>query len=329
MQTSYIYSVSKANALSESLLNRTDIERLLVAQPGEDLQSALKETAYLAPYIVQVPDENVALAIEKNLIHAKKLIYRVAPQGEIFRIMWMQYDIHNLRVITKAMTGNHSFADYKSLFSERGIYTPSYLLEHAENGTLNRLQLGWQDSYDEALEIASTGDISSLDGVFDSLYFTTSKRLVEKANDPFMRTYLQTLIDLYNLKSRLRHLQNRTVQFTPTFVDGGTFAQNVIETIDQTIAKLYQFGDEAYWETAVQQFQTTGNFTHLDSKSADYLLMTARNGSYDMFSPASLVLYYLKCRQSAANVRTIVVGKNSGLTADQIRSNLRLAYVNN
>jgi len=41
-----------------------------------------------------------------------------------------------------------------------------------------------------------------------------------------------------------------------------------------------------------------------------------------------LVLYYLQTRQAAANVRTIVVGKNSGMTAEDIRSNLRLAYVN-
>ena len=46
MQTSFIYSASRTNALSEELLTKTDIDRLLVASPGEGLHT-LKET-YLA-----------------------------------------------------------------------------------------------------------------------------------------------------------------------------------------------------------------------------------------------------------------------------------------
>jgi hypothetical protein len=41
------------------------------------------------------------------------------------------------------------------------------------------------------------------------------------------------------------------------------------------------------------------------------------------------VLYYLKCRQAAANIRTIVVGKESGMSEADIRANLRMAHVNN
>ena len=56
--------------------------------------------------------------------------------------------------------------------------------------------------------------------------------------------------------------------------------------------------------------------------------MFAKEASYDMFSSASLVLYYLKCRQAAANVRIIFVGKNSGMKESIIRANLRMAHVN-
>lgn len=143
-----------------------------------------------------------------------------------------------------------------------------------------------------------------------------------------MHTYLQTLIDVYNLKSRLRHLKNEEVSFTPAFVDGGTFSPAQIETLDSVLAMFARFGGAAYWAEALEEYQTNGNFTRLDARVADYLLMTARQGSYDVFSSASLVLYYLKCQQSAANIRTIVVGKNSGLPIEVIRANIRFAYVN-
>lgn len=327
MQTSYIYSASKANALGEALLNRTDIERLLVATPGEDLQSALKET-YLAPQVMRVPDENVALAIEETLKTAKKLIHRITPQGDMFRVLWVQYDIHNLRVFAKAAAVGKGYEFCEPYLSERGIYPPKYLHEHAEASTLNRLQIGWQEAFSEALQIVQSGDLRTLDGTFDELYFQTSKRIVQSIGDSFMHTYLQTLIDVYNLKSRLRHLKNEEVSFTPAFVDGGTFSPAQIETLDSVLAMFARFGGAAYWAEALEEYQTNGNFTRLDARVADYLLMTARQGSYDVFSSASLVLYYLKCQQSAANIRTIVVGKNSGLPIEVIRANIRFAYVN-
>lgn len=326
METTYIYSASKANALSEELLNKTDIERLLVASPGDDLQSALKET-YLAEYVVQVPEESVPLAIEETLKHAKKLIHRIAPQGDLFRIMWVQYDLHNLRVFAKGRAAGHSYEDCKPFLSERGIYPSEYLYEHVDGGTLNRLHIGWQEVYDRAAAVAESGDLTALDGIIDQLYFDTSKRIVNRIGDAFMKTYLQTLIDLYNLKSRLRQLQNETVPFELQFVDGGSFAPAQIETLEGVLAMFGRFGGSEYWTDALQEYQETGNFTQLDSKAADFLLVTARQGSYDMFSSASLVFYYLKCRQSAANIRTIVVGKNSGLEADEIQRNLRIAYV--
>lgn len=327
MQTSYIYSASKVNALSEFLLTKTEIERLLVADSGADLQSALKET-YLATYVVRVPDESVSLAIEETLRHAKKLIHRITPQGDMFRVLWVLYDIHNLRVFAKASTAGLSYEDCKPYLSERGIYTPSYLYEHVENNTLNNLQISWQDAYNEAIQSTVDGDLSTLDGIFDTLYFTTSKRIVESVGDAFIRTYLQAVIDLYNLKSRLRHLKNETVRFTPEFVDGGTFGPGLIETQENVLAMFETLGGSKYWASALEYYKETGNFTQIDSKAADYLVLIARQGSYDMFSSASLVLYYLKCQQAAANIRAIVVGKNSGLEAADIRSNLRLVYVN-
>lgn len=328
MQTSYIYSVSRVNALEQFLLSKTDIERLLVAEPGDDLHSALKET-YLAPYVAHVPGEDVGLAIEQTLIDAKRLIHRIAPQGDMFRVLWIQYDIHNLRVFAKAVVNQLTFDDCRPYLSERGVYNPEYLFSHVENGTLDFLQSEWQEYYSKALETVKSGELDKVDGIFDELYFVTSKRIVKTLGDSFLQKYLVHFIDLYNLKSRLRHLKNDTVSFSPAFVSGGTFGLEQIETFEETIAAFSRLGGADFWKEALDYYQSTGKTTSLDARSGEYLLTLAKEDSYDMFSSSSLVLYYLKCRQAAANVRIIVVGKNSGLGETAIRSNLRMAYVNN
>lgn len=327
MQTAYIYSASRVNALAQFLLTRTEIERLLVAAPGAELQSALKET-YLAPYIVQIPSGSIAEAIEQTLIEAKRLIHRIAPHGDMFRVLWVQYDIHNLRVLAKAQWRGINLETCQSQLSARGIYDPQYLSLQAGSRSLNALQSGWQEAYDAALQAAERSDVRAIDEIFDLLYFTTSARIALTAQDPFIHRYLATYIDLYNLKVRIRQVRHAAMIDRASFIPGGTFGVDTVETIEQVFTQLTRFGGESFWAAAISHYQSTGHTTRLDARADEYLVRIAKEASYDMFSSASLVLYYLLCRQAAANIRTIVVGRENGQSEVDIRANLRLAYVN-
>ena len=330
MQTSYIYSVSRVNTLSDFLLSKTDIERLLVAEPGEDLRQALKET-YLAPYVSRVQNEDMAEALEATLIDAKDLVYRIAPKGKggMLRILWIQYDIHNLRVFAKGSARQYTYEQCQPYLSHRGRYTPEKIHKKIETNELNELFPGWQQAYDESLNLIAEDKLDLIDGLFDELCFMTSQKIIDKYGDKFMKLYFSRLIDLHNLKGRLRHLHNPTVRFYPEFVSGGTLSRDLMETESDVLAAFGRFGGEAFWKEAIDDYLATGNSSRVDARSAEHLLYITKDASADMFSSASLVLYYLKCRQAAANIRSIVVGKESGLSEADIRSNLRLAYVNN
>lgn len=327
METSYVYSSSRVNTLAQYLLTKTDIDRLMVAEPGADLQSALKET-YLAPYILMVEGGEFTEAIEKTLIDAKKLIHRITPKGDMFRVLWVQYDIHNLRVFAKAIANNLPYEACSQHVSMRGIYDPEVLYEYAERGELNRLQSEWQEAFSAATRLITAGELDKVDGVFDETLFAIVKRIATASNDSFIRKYVRGMIDMYNLKSRLRVITHPQVQFTPAFVTGGTFAQAEIESKEQVFAALENIKNHDFWRSAIDYYEQTGNTAHLDARADEYLLSLAKEASYDIFSSASLVLYYLQCRQSAANIRTIVVGRNSGMSEVNIRANLRIAYVN-
>jgi vacuolar-type H+-ATPase subunit C/Vma6 len=327
MQTSYIYSVSRANALSQFLLTKADIERLLVAEPGEDLQSALKET-YLAPYVTRVESGDTRQAIEATLIEAKRLIHRIAPEGNMFRVLWVQYDIHNLRVFAKAQVKKLSYEDCVPFVSKRGIYKPEDLFLSAEKGELSFLQGGWQETFDQAIKLVAEGELSKVDKVFDEEYFTTALTIAKKGADRFITTYLRQYIDIHNLKAALRTLKYPQIVTGWPFVAGGTITLEAGETVDEIQKKFSSHGGEDFWRDAIAYYLETGNSTRLDARCDEYLLTLAKEASFDMFTSASLVSYYLQCRQAAANVRTIVVGINSGSKEEDIRANLRMAYVN-
>ena len=202
MNTSYIYSTTRVNTLGNELLSQNDIDRLLVAEPGEELQSALKET-YLAPYVLQVQDEDVTEAIEATLIEAKKLLHRVAPNGDVLGLLWVQYDIHNLRVFAKASGKDLDLEALAAYTSERGTYEPTALYEHAQAGTLDRLQIDWQIAYSNAVRHVEAGELDQVDAVFDELLFTTIKRSAVATSDRFLKRYVAGVVDTYNAKSTL------------------------------------------------------------------------------------------------------------------------------
>lgn len=327
METSYIYSVSRVNTLAQYLLTKSDIERLLVAQAGPELESALKET-YLAPYVLQTKNGDVGEAIEHTLIEAKRLIHRISPCGDLFRVLWIRYDIHNLRVFAKAKVKKLAFKDLESLMSNRGIYDPAYLFEVAEAGRLNSLQIGWQEAFAEAVLYAEEGALDKVDGVLDEVLFATMKRIAEYYKNPFITNFVINEINVHNLRSRLRRLQHQTVHFAADYIAGGTIPARAMESKDAIYAAFETLASADFWRSAIETCKETGNTTELDVRCREYLLMTAKEASRDVFSAASLVLYYLQCQQSATNVRTIVVGKNSGMSVEDIRANLNFAYVN-
>lgn len=327
MQTSYIYSVSRVHTLEQFLLNKNDIDRLLAVDTSEEVHTALKET-YLAPYIASAADENVSLAIEQTLIDAKKLLHKISPEGDMYRVLWIQYDIHNLRVFAKAKVKGLSFEDCLPLLSKRGVYSPEYLYSHVEKETLAFLQKGWQSAYETALRKVEAGELDQVDEVFDELHFSTSKNIASEYGDDFIKKYLSAVIDLHNLKSKLRYLKHETLGSSPVFVKGGTISADKIETEEAVLTAFSKLGGENFWKEPISYYQTVGNSTSIDARAGEYLITLAKAASRDMFSSGSLVLYYLKCRQAAANVRIIAVGKDSGMKESAIRANLRMAYVN-
>jgi len=326
MNTSYVYSATRLNTLGTELLSQTAIDRLLTAAPGAELSEALKET-YLAPYVLQVQNEDVAEAIEATLVEAKKLIHRIAPVGDVFRVLWVQYDIHNLRVFAKATKATKSFDEVSAYTSNRGIYTAEYLFSHVEAGTLNRLQIDWQVAYDAALRHVEAGELDRVDGVFDELLFVTIKRTAQKHGDKFIAKYVSAVIDTYNVKAALRRLRLGSSAMQPEFVTGGTFAASELANADSVAAALENIFP-SFFTSALESYSETGNTSELDAQIDDYLVSMTRSAATDMFTSASLVLYYLRARQAATNIRTIVVGRNSGMTTESIRANLRTAYVN-
>jgi vacuolar-type H+-ATPase subunit C/Vma6 len=211
--------------------------------------------------------------------------------------------------------------------SKLGVFAPEYMKESAATNSLNRLEQDWQEAYDDAVRAATADDLEAVDRIMDELYFATAARVVQVTQDAFLCRFFKRMIDIHNLKSRLRTLTYPNVAFGASFISGGNYAASEIETKEQVLATYEKMGMEAHWRDAIEYYTATNNTTRLDARAGDYLLSLTREAAYNMFSSASLVLFFLRSQQAADNIRTILVGLNSGMKEADIRANLRTAYV--
>ncbi len=326
MKTSYIYSSSRVKALQQELLSESDVERLVEAKRGEELIKVLKET-YLAKYLMTEDVAGVMKATEQSLIEAKDTITKIAPEPKLFDFLWVFYDLHNLKVQLKAAYAGFPAEKTTSLMSGLGKYSPETLMEHIANDTLNRLESQFKNIYEEAKKAMEEKGLADAEVIIDKEYFKLAKSLVGETRDLSIDTILRLQIDLYNLKTRLRTIQVPRQGNDDWFVEGGNFRFEDIESKEQALANLQKFGGEARWREAIDLFNNEGHSTLIDVKADDYLLETIHVMSYDVFSPASLIAYFVSTQNTAKIIKTILVGKENGQSEDLIRQQLRTVYV--
>ncbi|MEZ4104192.1 MAG: V-type ATPase subunit [Candidatus Paceibacterota bacterium] len=325
METSYIYSVSRVKALAKELLSDSDVDRLLTTSRGEEFVKAVKET-YLVKFLEGEKNEDIFKALDKSLFESKYLISSIAPQTSKFDWLWIRYDLHNLRIFVKAKKVGLSEETFKNSWSRLSKYEPETLLEHVNNNTLNRLEPELVDIYEEAIKTAEEKGLAEADFVIDRNYFRLAKRMITATKDLTLDKILRLQIDVYNLKTRLRTLQiNQSSD--DWFVEGGNIGLAQIETKDQVVSMIGQFGNETKYREAFDVYNQVGHLTLIELALDEYFTDAVADLSHDIFSPASLVFYFWQCQNSAKRLQTILVGKENGQDNEFILKHLTKAYV--
>lgn len=324
MSTSYIYSSSRVKTLEKSLLSEADIERLLSVTDTDELLKTLKDT-HLNSLTGEDKIDNIFSVLEKTNLETKNLLEKISPEPELFSYFWFRFDIHNLRVILRALKVGKGLDEVLPYMSKLGKYDPVVLFERAKTGTLEQINSDLKNIYDRAIKVMGSG-LTKADQEFDKGYFLLAESLVNKTDNRVLAELLKLQIDLYNLKTGLRSFALGDID-SSWFVNGGSFAFTSIDTQEKLLARLNTFGGERFWKKAVSEYLENGHFTTFNVKLDEYLLVAIKGMDNDVFSVATLVSYLLKQQNVSLNIQAIVIGKENKQSGEVIRKQLRAIYV--
>ncbi len=320
----YIYANSRIAALESQLLSAAQMERMIGAKSADEAFAALSGT-FLAPYVAGKSRKDLARILRKSVSATKRLIEEIVPDVHVFDVLWLRYDFYNLKVIIKSMrAGITDNSEIIERCSYAGVFTPQEMLDAVARNAVNTLLPTLGDAYKEAQRAQQVYEI---DFAMNKGYFRAIHDIAQRTKEPFIKVYVERVIDLFNLNAQLRLLFMKDgIDRRELFIEGGSFALKDIETKDAILEKYSQMGEPTLWKDVLKTFEETRNFAILEKAMDDALVQFVKNYDVMAFSVVRPFEYFLAHRNNTQIVRTIISAKESGMEEVDLRRILRRLY---
>ncbi len=319
--TEFLYATMRVRVNENNLLSPQAIERMVDAKTPEEAAKIMSDAGYTDVSPRSFKD------IERSLSEMRKsvmeFIREISPYDEICEVFALKYDFHNIKTMIKAeFTG----ADAERLLSDSSYIPKEKLMSSIVGGDMSELPEIMRNAVLAAKEtLAHTRDPQLSDFLLDRAYFEMIKSAAEKSGSEFLKGYVSLLIDAANLRSAVRNLrQGRSDEvLVSSLSEGGSIPVSVFTSYDfeggfssSPLADAAKLGaDAAAGKTGLMAFE----------KELDVVLIKyMQSAKYAAFDERPLIAYIAARDAEAMSIRIIMAGKLEGLSADEIRSRLRV-----
>lgn len=321
MSSQGIYNSIVAEAYAQPLLVRSDEESLLRAKSTEEIFSVLLNTP-LGQYIGSENRDmaQIELACEQYLYSFKDQAQYLYISLEIQKLLWAQYDFHNLSILTKAKSTGEDFPTIEPLLSTLGFYAKSTLYSHFISDTLYQLDPLIHEAYHKAYWHIEAGDVARAELEIEKHYWLYCKNYSITSQDVFIQEYLKIAIDLANIFSRIRSKNNNRIDFARYYVSGGNYGKEIFSNVDSAIALLEQYGGLDRWRSAVEECLSKGEGNAIERLRQTYLLEYAMSQTKTIFSISNFVKNFIAIQLECKKVSVLAIASLYSVPREKIAS---------
>jgi V/A-type H+-transporting ATPase subunit C len=315
----YAYGYGRVGVLQQYLFSTSDIERMLDARDEKHLMEILSELRFTNQILGDISqDKELIPAMERWL---KKEVEGMVPdyQKDIFGILWLRNDAAQLAHLLKQFL---SLTSSLSIIPDPGVteYDPEDLRSLVLNGMPGSLPRELTSFVSDIKDRRNIGP-QEIDGEVGKFVARMQRTYAEHSGSHIIDEYVRHMIDLQNIRtaSRLRPGDDSNVHLLP----GGDINPFMLVSDSQHLAS--QIRKRTLLSADVSEGMT--GLTDDSSIALERGLATAiaHNvarmravplGIEPIFAFALIALSQIKI------LRTIIIGKSVGLSADEIRDML-------
>ena len=318
-QTDYAYGVSYIRSIENRLLDKGDVESLILTKTPEEAIRILTDKGYSTEPVAPADYERLLSA---QLEKCWETVREAAPKGAPLDLFLYQNDFHNLKVVLKAtFTGAKQI---ESLFLSPHTVDTDLIVKTVSNQDFSLLPDMLKTAAEEAYRALSrTEDSQTADVIIDKAAMDFMYESAVQSKSAFVEKLVRVINTLCDIKIAYRGVKTdknkdfleKALSDRPAFSRDGLIAA-ALGGEDSLLSFLASHNFEG---AANALKNSVTEFEKYASAAEKEMLQQA---NYITFGIEPLIAYILKKQSELLTVRIIMSCKINGLSEEKIRERL-------
>ncbi len=327
--TEYMYSSAQLRAKECAIATSEQLFRMADADSVASVAALLPDFGFDVKYNAAgelMREETLMSVLSAGFLDVSK-----TESAEAIEFLRYRYDCNNIKVLIKCGAGGIS---PDSMLLPIGTVEPEAAKAAFADKDYSAYPAAMQAAIAAAEEsFAATGDPQTVDFTIDRACFADMLAAAKAGGMPLAEKLVRTNIDLLNIMITLRLMRMRLGVraeglLDRVYLEGGTLEKSgflsVVGGDESSFAELLRYG--AYSAMA-ELIDSSASLGVLEKKSDDLLMLVAKEAKFLPFGAEVAVGYIMALEYEVKNIRIIIAGKSTGLSAETIRERLRENYV--
>ncbi len=335
----YTFATGYVRAIEHRLIPQDRFARLADARTTEEIMAMLGDTDYGKGYQDELmlvagstADVNIGQVIRQEARRVKKFIEDLTKDRDQTDCLFVRDDYVNVKLSLKGMFGGIPVADS---LAPLGLVDPALI--HQEVADAEKSESLPRHLKEAAIQASKTynetKNPADIDRIVDAMMFEYVLDEVMK-NEVFLLNKLIMLeIDLTNIITffRLKWVNESSSTLQSALIKGGRipreyyyeFFPREIDDIETVL--LADEGYTGFVSEGVQHLKNDSSFIGMEALIDREIMKAIECEKEVNYGVEVLIAYYYKKSIEMKRLRTIIIGKENGLSAQQIKA--RLGYV--
>ncbi len=323
----YLAAIGSVRVFETKLFSEAEKEKMLGASSFGEAFGMLNDLDF-APFLNEAEKtEDFESVLQSGLHSAKQELQRLAPHSKEMDVLWLQYDLHNAKVLLKSDFLKENIEDFDELLLPYGSQSPAKMKSLHRGETSEEKDTWIRMAFAKALQIyKSSQSPLEAEHVLDVAFFEAASRIAQKQKNRFVLDFVTSCIDRQNILIAFRFLlRDKSAESVP-FLPGGTISQHALSDDMEHFGTHLPF----VWKEAVlagkQDFEKTGNLAILENKLSEVIMDLLGVAKVVIDGPEPLIAFFWKKHHNSQILRTLLVGKRAGISEENIRHILPKVY---
>jgi len=317
LDTKYTYALGAIRAREVRLISKKRFEELLTSEDVPELIAALHDTDY-GQYLRNIGNAGFEGALQDAKVALYNDIEKLINDGEIMKVLRAKYDFHNIAVLLKGKIAEQDFSDKCSPLGS----IPVPILEQIfKEEKYSQLPVYLKKGVEAGIEAyySKEHNPQRLSFAIDSVMAET---LTSYSENSFLNNYYRLWVDLTNLKTILRlfFLQKYQELIGFAVLYGGYIGGEAIKKARMENADSL----ETIYRGTIYNYllEWKNSFSVLERECENMLISYLKSVAFESIGVEPVISYLLVRENEIRNLRTVFIGKTSGVGENLIKERL-------